>query len=56
VEEAGNCCGNKKLLRVGEGPVDEPHPHKKELDYCRERLQLLEDMVSLDCVKTGKTT
>lgn len=46
VEEAGNCCGNKKLLRVGEGRVDEPPPQQKELQYCRERLQLLEDKVS----------
>jgi hypothetical protein len=42
VEEAGNCCGSKKLLRVGE---DMPC-QRKELDYCRERLQLLEDKVS----------
>lgn len=41
VEEAGNCCGSKKLLRVGD---DMPCP-RKELDYCRERLQLLEDKV-----------
>jgi hypothetical protein len=46
VEEAGNCCGNKKLLRVGEGRADEPAPQQKELQYCRERLQLLEDKVS----------
>lgn len=46
VEEAGNCCGNKKLLRVGEGRVDEAPPQQKELQYCRERLQLLEDKVS----------
>ncbi|XP_023714854.1 protein MLP1 homolog isoform X5 [Cryptotermes secundus] len=45
VEEAGNCCGNRKLLRVGEGRVDEPPPQQKELQYCRERLQLLEDKV-----------
>lgn len=47
VEEAGNCCGNKKLLRVGEARVDETPPHQKELQYCRERLQLLEDKVRL---------
>jgi hypothetical protein len=54
VEEAGNCCGNKRLLRVGEGREDEPPPRKKELEYCRERLQLLEDKVSRACVQTGK--
>lgn len=46
VEEAGNCCGNRKLLRVGEGRAEEPPPQQKELQYCRERLQLLEDKVS----------
>jgi hypothetical protein len=49
VEEAGNCCGSKKLLRVNEGREDAPPPHKKELEYCRERLQLLEDKVSRAC-------
>ena len=42
VEEAGHCCGSKKLLRVS----DDLPPHRKELEYCRERLQLLENKVS----------
>jgi hypothetical protein len=42
VEEGGHSCGSKRLLRV---PDDLPS-HRKELDYCRERLQLLEDKVS----------
>lgn len=46
VEEAGNCCSNKTLLHVGEVQGDQPPPHTKELEYCRERLQLLEDKVS----------
>jgi hypothetical protein len=41
VEEAGHCCGSKKLLRVDE---DLPS-QRKELDYCRQRLQVLEDKV-----------
>ena len=41
VEEAGHCCGNGKLLRVDE---DLPS-QRKELDYCRQRLQVLEDKV-----------
>jgi outer membrane murein-binding lipoprotein Lpp len=43
VEEAGHCCGNRKLLRVDE---DLPS-QKKELDYCRQRLQVLEDKVRI---------
>jgi hypothetical protein len=48
VEEAGNCRGSNKLLRVSSGPgrADDPPAHKKELEYCRERLQVLEDKVS----------
>ncbi|XP_021919647.1 myosin-8 isoform X3 [Zootermopsis nevadensis] len=45
VEEASNCCGNKRLLRVGEVQGDQLPPDTKELEYCRERLQLLEDKV-----------
>ena len=41
VEEAGHCCGNKKLLRVD----DDLPSQRKELDYCRQRLQVLEDKV-----------
>jgi hypothetical protein len=41
VEEAGHCCGSKKMLRV-----DEDLPaQRKELEYCRQRLQVLEDKV-----------
>ena len=41
VEEAGHCCGNRKLLRVD----DDLPSQRKELDYCRQRLQVLEDKV-----------
>jgi hypothetical protein len=54
VEEAGNCCGNKKLLCVGEVQGDQLPPHMKELKYCRERLQLLEDKVNQISVYISK--
>jgi len=50
VEEAGNCCGNKKLLRAGEIRGDDPPTYRKELEYCYERVQLLEDKVGQSCV------
>lgn len=54
VEEASNCCGNKRLLRVGEVQGDQLPPDTKELEYCRERLQLLEDKVCQICIYTNK--
>ena len=46
VEEAGHCCGGKKLLRMD----DDVPSQTKELDFCRQRLQLLEDKVrSISC-------
>jgi hypothetical protein len=42
VEGGGHCCGGKELLRCG----DDWPPQKKELEFCRQRLQVLEDKVS----------
>ena len=41
VEEAGHCCGNGKMLRMD----DDLPSQRKELDYCRQRLQVLENKV-----------
>jgi hypothetical protein len=41
VEEAGHCCGNGKML----GMDDDLPSQRKELDYCRQRLQVLENKV-----------
>ncbi|KAJ9580656.1 hypothetical protein L9F63_024167 [Diploptera punctata] len=51
VEERANYCESKKLIRVDEGKGDLPQgscaSHIKELQYYKERVQVLEDKVVL---------
>ena len=48
IEERGNCCDPNKFLRINGEKVDIPQSacsHIKELQYYKERLQILEDKV-----------